>query len=110
MRLQYQLAIQTLKFTELKILVSRDQRKTILWPVCLISASENIRDTWITVEGQLVTSRYEAGFDHGEFCVDRDVKSNDIVALMCDACKMGVSFFWKYCFPLSAKNGGPFSG
>ena len=41
--------------------------------------------------GELVTSRYEAEFDHGEFCVDRDVKSNDIVAVMCNACKKGVS-------------------
>ena len=57
----------------------------------LISASQKIRDTWITVTGELVTSRYEAEFDHGEFCIDRDVKSMDIVAVMCNACKKGVS-------------------
>ena len=61
----------------------------------MISESEKIRDAWITVTGKLVTSRYETEFDHGEFCVDRDVKSKDIIAVMCDACKKGVSYFTK---------------
>ena len=39
-----------------------------------------------------MTSRYEAEFDHGEFCVDLDLATTDVVAVMCDACKKGVSF------------------
>ena len=45
------------------------------------------------MQGKLVTSRYEAEFDHGDFCVDRDVESSGVVAVMCDACKMGVGRF-----------------
>ena len=55
--------------------------------------TDNVRDTWITVEGKLVTSRYEAEFDHGDFCIDREVMSGGVVAVMCDACKKGVSSF-----------------
>ena len=42
------------------------------------------------MNGELVNSRYEAEFDHGEFCVDIDAENNSIVAVMCDACKKGV--------------------
>ena len=42
------------------------------------------------MRGELVTSRYEAEFDHGEFCVDVDIKNSGVVAVMCDACKKGV--------------------
>ena len=42
------------------------------------------------MKGELVTSRYEAEFEHGEFCVDVDTKSSGVVAVMCDACKQGV--------------------
>ena len=54
------------------------------------SESADIRDTWLTVEGKLVTSRYEAEFDHGEFCVDTVEDTASVVAVMCDACKKGV--------------------
>ena len=63
-------------------------RKIISKSFCL--GSEKVRDTWITVKGELVTSRYEAEFEHGEFCVDVDVKNSGVVAVMCDACKKGV--------------------
>ena len=42
---------------------------------------------WIKTDSRLLTSRYEAGFD--EFCVDST--DNDTVAVICDACKQGVS-------------------
>ena len=42
------------------------------------------------MNGELFTSRYEAEFDHGEFCVDVDIDNNGTVAVMCDACKKGV--------------------
>ena len=48
--------------------------------------SDNVRDTWITVNGKLVTSRYESEFDHGDFCIDREVKTGAVMAVMCDAC------------------------
>ena len=51
-----------------------------------------VLDTWITLSGDLVTSRYEAEFEHGEFCVDVDKENTGVVGVMCDACKKGVSF------------------
>ena len=59
----------------------------------MFSASDTVHDTWITVNSKLVTSRYQAEFDHGEFCVDTELESGNIVAVMCDACKKGVSCF-----------------
>ena len=60
--------------------------------------TDNVRDTWITVEGKLVTSRYEAEFDHGDFCIDREVASGFVVAVMFYACKKGVAIFlFLYC-------------
>ena len=53
--------------------------------------SQAVLDTWITLSGELVTSRYEAEFEHGEFCVDVDKENTGVVGVMCDACKQGVS-------------------
>ena len=43
-----------------------------------------------------MTSRYDPEYEHGEFCVDVDMETNGVVAVMCDACKKGVSFLIKY--------------
>ena len=47
--------------------------------------------TWITLSGDLVTIRYEAEFDHAEFCVDVDMATAGVVGVMCNACKKEVS-------------------
>eukprot|EP00092_Neocalanus_flemingeri_P030860 GFUD01033514.1.p1 GENE.GFUD01033514.1~~GFUD01033514.1.p1 ORF type:complete len:712 (+),score=129.88 GFUD01033514.1:89-2224(+) len=84
---------------EVEIKLTQDSGKPFAIPPCSSdfevhiikdAASVEIRDTWVTVNGKLVTSRYEAEFDHGEFCVDRDIETHDIVAVMCDACKQGI--------------------
>ena len=62
--------------------------------------SSAVRDTWLTLEGSLVTSRYEAEFDHGEFCVDTD-QDERVVAVMCDACKQGVISYTVYILILT---------
>ena len=53
--------------------------------------SKTLRDTWITTDGKLMASRYEAGFEHGDFCIDQVKGGGRVVAVMCDACKKGVS-------------------
>jgi hypothetical protein len=91
--MQCHLAFLILKFTGLSIQVK--PTKTLYDNIIFrkFSVSDNVRDTWITVEGKLVTSRYEAEFDHGDFCIDREVETGGVVAVMCDACKKGVSSF-----------------
>ena len=56
------------------------------------------------MDGKLITSKYEAEFDHGEFCIDTEVRTGDVVAVMCDACKKGVSQF--LLVPMSVKDSG----
>jgi len=42
---------------------------------------------WITSNGELITTRYEADFPHGQFCVEYGDTTESIVAVMCDPCK-----------------------
>ena len=46
-------------------------------------------DTWVTTSGQLVTTKYEEQFQHGDFCVDRTA-GGDLVAVMCNPCNKKV--------------------
>jgi len=51
----------------------------------LAAAVEDV-EGWITSEGELVTTRYEAEFTHGQFCVEFGNSSDVIVAVMCNPC------------------------
>ena len=42
-------------------------------------------DTWVTAAGELVTTKYEDGFGHGDYCVDR-TGAGEVVAVMCNPC------------------------
>jgi len=42
---------------------------------------------WITSEGELITTRFEADFQHGQFCVEYGNTTKSIVAVMCNPCR-----------------------
>ena len=50
----------------------------------MISGS-SVADTWVTAAGELVTTKYEDGFGHGDYCVDR-TGAGEVVAVMCSPC------------------------
>jgi len=51
---------------------------------------------WLTLEGGMVTEKYEKEFPHGDFCLERDI-DQDLVAVMCDPCQEKVCL--KLCCP-----------
>ena len=50
----------------------------------VISDSSEV-DTWVTTAGELVTTKYEDGFGHGDYCVDK-TGAGEVVAVMCNPC------------------------
>ena len=50
----------------------------------IISESSTI-DTWVTPAGELVTTKYEDGFGHVDYCLDR-TGAGEVVAVMCNPC------------------------
>jgi len=97
---------------QVEIMLVKDKNTPVSLPDCFSEfevhkipdlASDTVHDTWITVNSKLVTSRYQAEFDHGEFCVDTELESGNIVAVMCDACKKGIP-----CINMCCPNGHAF--
>ena len=43
--------------------------------------------SWMGEDGSLVTTKYGEEFRIADFCVDQDVKTQEQVAVTCDACK-----------------------
>ena len=85
-------------------------------------AADQNRDVqgWITSDGELITTRYEADFQHGQvlfrfispetrvffpqFCVEYGNSTEGILAVMCDPCKGSEvidSFVLFICFSVS---------
>jgi len=91
------------------------------WDYC--SPQVKGKETWLTVKGSIVTSRYESTFPHGDFCIDNFFSSNSdkndftedergVVSLICDPCE-GDKKCMNLCCPHgeafkedSDKNGG----
>ena len=71
-----------------------------LFTLCSFSCPGGKSQNWLTTDGYLVTDKYQAEFDHGEFCVDNLVgestvgeskvgegDGNDLAAVMCNPCQ-----------------------